>query len=258
MNYAYPVMTRRGLCNLLFTWAQAESYCHKTGAKMIEPNWTSGMRLGPWIRGERYKRYYGGLFNSNGHVSGIYKLLLLLFCRNKVEKFRGMEGFFDSFIDDQPHITEALWQMTRRGIALAVEKSLTEPFIAVHIRRGDFKQAGHVVEDKWFVSATREALGISGLQSENGFVRVFTDGYPEEVLFLQRAFPSLKIKIQDKASPMFDLLLMSKAKVLVGSAKSTFSMWPVFLGQMPSIWEKCCVDSLPRLYCGGEHKALFI
>ena len=251
-------MTRRGLCNLLFTWASAESYCHKTGATMIEPNWTSGMRLGPWIRGERYKRYYGGLFDSEGHVAGIRKYAILLFCKKMVLRFCGMEGFFDPFIDDQPHIKSALWRMTRRNIVLGVEKCLTEPFVAIHIRRGDFRQAGHVVEDRWFVDATREALRMMGSQSDNILVRVFTDGYPEEVLFLQRAFPSVKIVIQDKASPMFDLLLMSKAKVLVGSAKSTFSMWPVFLGQMPSIWAKDGADSLPRLYYGTEDKAVFI
>ena len=258
MMYAYPVMSRRGLCNLLFTWAQAEAYCHRNGVRMIKPNWAFDIRLGPWIRGERYKRYYGGCFNGHGQISGLRKFLILTFCREKVRSFSGMTGFFDPFLDDQAHIVQALWNMTRQRIVREVRKYLGEPFVAVHIRRGDFKQAGHLVGDEWFVKATKEALSRFSNNGRVSLIRVFTDGYAREVLFMKEAFLGLHVEIMDKASPMRDLLLMSKAVGLVGSDRSTFSMWSVFIGQMPSLWPNQSRHTLPRLYVDMANRPIFI
>lgn len=243
-KYVYPVLVRRGLCNLLFTWAQAEAYCHSTGAKMIAPRWVSICRIGPWLRREKYKRYYGGQFTTAGQTTGIKKWFLLIFARRRVKMFHGMENFFDPFIADQPHIKNSLWCMTYPEIRAEVERLATEPFIAVHIRRGDFKQAGWLVGDEWYVEATRRAikdLKVPGVP----LIRVFTDGYEREVAFLAKALPDARVEIMGKAAPMRDLLLMSRAKFLVGSSASTFSMWAVFLGQMPSYWASA---DCPRLY----------
>ena len=48
-------------------------------------------------------------------------------------------------------------------------------------------------------------------------------------------------------SPLVDLILLSKAKILIGSKNSTFSQWASYLGRMPVIWPKGSLK-INRLY----------
>lgn len=243
MNYAYPDLARRGLGNMLFTWAQAVAYCHRTGARMIAPRWASLMRIGPWLRGERYKRYYGRNFTNKGYVWGWRRWL------GNVMVFRGMDGFFDPFLTEQGIVRDELWRIVNPRLVEDIRRMENEgPFIGVHIRRGDFKAAGLCTADEWYLQAIRAALEMYG--RKNALIRVFSDGYPEEVAFIARAFPEVRVVIMPKAPAIQDVLSLSKAEIAVCSPRSTFSMWAVFLGQMPSVWSK---DSeVPRLYCGDD------
>lgn len=243
MNYAYPDLARRGLGNMLFAWAQAVAYCHRTGARMIAPHWASVMRIGPWLRGERYKRYYGRSFTNRGYA-GIWHRWL-----PGVKVFRGMDGFFEPFINEQDVVKDELWRNVNPQIASAVERVASEgSFIGVHIRRGDFKTAGLCTPDEWYVQAIK--LAVETIGCENPLIRVFSDGYPEEVAFIARAFPAARVVVMPKAPAIQDILLLSKSKIAVCTPGSTFSMWAVFLGQMPSIWKKDC--GLPQVYVGEE------
>lgn len=231
---------------MLFTWAQAVSYCHRTGAKMIAPHWASMMRIGPWLRGERYKRYYGRSFTNCGYARSWHRWL------PGVKVFRGMDGFFAPFINDQEVVKNELWRIVNPQIVSEVERVTSEGgFIGVHIRRGDFKTAGLCTPDEWYVRAIELAVGT--FNCENPLIRVFSDGYPEEVAFIARAFPAARVVVMPKAPAIQDILLLSKSKIAVCSPGSTFSMWAVFLGQMPSLWKKGC--ELPRVYVGEERMA---
>lgn len=228
MNYAYPDLARRGLGNMLFTWAQAVAYCHRTGAMMIAPIWTRISRIGPWLRGERYKRYYGGEFTNGGYASRWHRWF------GNVKVFRGMDGFFDPFIDEQRYIRDELWRIVSHRISNQVMKVVAEgPFIGVHIRRGDFSSTGLATGNEWYISAIAKALE-SGKSIKT--IRIFTDGYPDEVAFVAHAFPDLHVVVMPKAPAIQDILLLSKSTMMVCSPRSTFSMWAVFLGQMPSVW----------------------
>lgn len=245
MKYAFPDLPRRGLCNMLFTWAQAVSYCHHHNAEMIAPVWARIFRIGPWLRWERYKRYYGGAFTNEGYVSGIRRWWLLHFRRDCVKIFSGMEGFFNQFLADQQVVKEELYRIVVPHILKAVQSIVDEgPFIAVHIRRGDFANAGLVVPNDWYINAIGKAIEV--VADCRMDIRVFTDGYPDEVAFVSKAFPSSKVIVMDKAPAIQDVLAMSRAKILVGTAESTFSMWAVFLGQMPSIWSSG--RNVPNMY----------
>ena len=92
MIYVYPHFTPGidlgfvrlggpGLGNLLIFYAQAIIYAHEHDCKIIHPTWPS-IKLGPYIRHERDKRFYGDLFTNNtGEISGLQKSRLLLFSR---------------------------------------------------------------------------------------------------------------------------------------------------------------------------------
>lgn len=257
MRYAYPYLLRRGLCNMLFTWAQAVSYCYNQNAKMIAPVWTRLTRIGPLLRGERYKRYYGGEFTNNGYVSGIRRWWLLHFNKGSIRTFRGMDGFFDPFIKNQKIIKEELSRIIAPSILLEVQRIVQEePYVGVHVRRGDFVVAGLLTPDEWYIRAIEAALKSAADQGVDiHTIRVFTDGYPDEVAFISKAFMRHKVVVMKKAPAIQDVLAMSNAVILVCTADSTFSMWAVFLGQIPSVWRKGC--RVPNLYL-GEGRCLFV
>ena len=247
-TYGYPILPRRGLCNMLFTWARAVVYCHQHNAKMIAPLWARITRVGPWLRGERYKRYYGGELTNVGYVTGFKRWWILHFLKSSVAEFSGMDGFFEPFLADQHIVKKELLRIVNPIIRQAVQDiANSEPYIAVHIRRGDFRNAGLITPDEWYITAIDAALGCA---DKNMTIRVFTDGYPDEVSFVTRAYSNNNVIVMPNAPAIQDLLAMSNARVIVCSAESTFSMWAVFLGQKPSVWKKGIV--VPRLYVGDD------
>ena len=209
---------------------------------------TSISRIGPWLRGERYKRYYGGEFTNEGYVSGIRRWFLLNFRKESVRIFSGMDGFFNPFLKDQEIVKNELYRIVSPRISTAVQKIVDEgPFIAVHIRRGDFAVAGLTTPDEWYIEGIDVALkSIAVDERSDCTIRVFTDGYPDEVSFVAKAYPHHKVVVMGKAPAIQDVLTMSKSKILVCTSDSTFSMWAVFLGQIPSVWRKG--RSVPGLY----------
>lgn len=256
MKYVFPNLARRGLCNMLFTWAQAVSHCYHHKAEMIAPIWIKIMRIGPWLRRERYKRFYGGEFTNNGYITGFRRWFLLHFQKKNIKIFSGMEGFFDPFLRDQKIIKDELYRIVSPYILSKVKNDFVESdrsVIAVHVRRGDFSKVGLATPDSWFIDAINIALQNVG--ENKVIIRVFTDGYPEEVMFISKAFPQHKVIVMGKAPAIQDLLMMSKATILVCSSESTFSMWAVFLGQMPSVWKEGSV--VPNLYV-NKSCALFV
>ena len=75
--YAYPILGRGGLGNMLFPWARAEIFCRKTGAQMLAPEWTR-VKIGPILRGEKDKRTYMNHFDNEGYIAGIKKWVRLI------------------------------------------------------------------------------------------------------------------------------------------------------------------------------------
>ena len=107
----------------------------------------------------------------------------------------------------------------------------------------------------WYITAIEVALKVV----ENGGrtvcpIRVFTDGYPDEVAFITKAFPDRNVIVMEKAPAIQDVLTMSRAQILVCTADSTFSMWAVFLGQMPSVWRKG--SNMPKIYVDTNRNIL--
>ncbi len=250
IEYVYPLLMRQGIGNLLFPWARAVMYSKKMGVPIIAPSWARVTRIGPWLRRERYKRFYGGDFTNNGYIKGLRKWWLLHFKQKNISIEQGMKDFFLPFIAYQAEIKKALCSIVNPEIIKRCEEIKNqdgENYVAVHVRRGDFKQAGRTTEDEWFVKALSAALELNAAKSRSA-IRIFSDGYPEELSFLLKRFPSENIIVMPKAPAIQDILVMSKAKVLVCSPRSTFSMWGVFLGQMPSIWKEGAGLMPPEIY----------
>lgn len=274
--YVNPIVGRTGLSNMLFCWARAELYCTFCGAHMLAPQWTNFFRIGPWLRGERDKRYYLNMFTADNAITGLKRQWLLRSCahvqegdlfevdhqeiRLREERLsgaqkgavivdcEGMGGLFDPILMHQEHIRERLWKITAPAIREAVNHMENRPFIGVHIRRGDFSHIGLAIPDAWYVKAVQQAVdrlshAKGGEQSGAPLIRVFSDACPETLQFLPKAFAH--VEIMPKAPALQDLWALSKASIIVGTSRSTFSMWAVYLGQMPSYWHPN--DLMPRL-----------
>lgn len=250
--YANPVVGRTGLGNMLFPWARAEVFCKTRGALMLAPQWVNVCRVGPWLRRERDKRYYLSNFSNRGFIQGLRRFYVLHTAGHvgeadcyerpgcggegvrRVVDFKGMDGFFSPFLRDQAYVKERLYAIAAPAIVRQAEQFSADPFIGVHIRRGDFHRGGLAVEDAWYLMAIERAVKSVEAARKPLPIRVFSDAAPETLQFLTDSFPA--VTFMPKAPALLDLLLLSRSQALVGTSRSTFSMWAVFLGQMPSIW----------------------
>lgn len=241
MMYVYARLTRTGLCNKLFPWARAVVYAHETGARIIAPRWVNLMRIGPWIRRERDKRYYINEFTNDGYCSNWFGIRPAL-CGATV--FAGMESYFAPFLTQQPIVKAELRRIVNPKLVAAADEVGSERFIGVHVRRGDFVSGGISISDAWYIRAISVAREVAGDLP----VKIFSDGNLEK---LKGITSKVKNSVVMAAAPaVHDLLALSHSQVLVATSRSTFSMWAVFLGQMTSIW--CDGKNVPTLYVDNK------
>lgn len=229
--YAYAELPRAGLCNMLNVWARAFLWAKDNGAQMIEPQWVQLNRIGPILRGERDKRFYFGMFQSD-YVSGLRKWFLLAFRKRAIHFEEGQRKDLLDFANRSVELREELFRIAAPDIQRRM-KDIPESFIAVHIRRGDFKGIGQMLPGDYYV----RALTLTMQRLPNVPVLVFSDGTVEELSFLKglgKAYESLRF--MPKAPALHDVLALSKATLLVGTNGSSFSEWSAFIGGMPTYW----------------------
>lgn len=258
MIFANPIVGRTGLCNMLFVWAKSYAFACETGARMLAPQWVNIMRIGPLLRRERSMRYYFGEFTNKGYIGGLTRRIvsvLFVHCsasemmastKSRIVDFRWVKGeFFSPILDHQAKIKDELMRIVNPSILKLSQEVPPSGFIGVHIRRGDFSVIGQSVGDDWYVEAITRAQ--TELGSSSFPILVFSDSDPKDLSGICSKFTN--IRVMPKAPAIQDLLMLSRAKILVGTCRSTFSMWAVFLGQMPSIWGR--IEIPPPMYVNG-------
>lgn len=267
MIYVYPKLTKSGLGNLLFDWARAEVFARMHNLPILSPRWVRFDRLGVWLRRERYKRYYGNSFCTTGFVTGIKRWWIEHFYpeitesnadsgrggRGKIVFSRTVSQFFEGLLEYHDFIHKRLLEIVNPNLVAASRDY--EPFIGLHIRRGDFCLSHLRTSDEWFISAAGKAADMPQAKGTRD-IRVFSDAYPSDIEPITKCLSrnGHNVIVMPKAPAIQDILALSRASVLVGSPHSTFSMWAVFLGQMPSIWKES--NPPPALYYGGDKTVL--
>ena len=251
----YPVIGRFGLGHSLLAWARCFIWCSDNCVKMLAPTWGQ-IRLGPYIRGEADKRKYGSLFVSSGYVTGFHRLLYLVLAKrlsaDKVKciragfrpiavefrnDVRANTRFFCEIVGQNSEIRQELMRITRSQHV--PNEVCRQPFIAVHVRRGDFAMAAGStsltsggsnlrIPLDWFVDmlrALRRGLGHTMRAV------VFTDGTASDVDKLLR---EADVTLESRKSAIHDILHMARSVVIISSG-SGFSMWGSYLGEVPRI-----------------------
>jgi hypothetical protein len=250
LSRCLAVLPNAGLGNILFPWASAQVFASLNGIPATAIGW-SRPHIGPLLRGETQLRVYRGSFQSSYRdiVASVALMMVGNVVRNAVlEKvpcrfqkghlffWSGIPAWHDYFGALKPFrslIRRRMWDALNPDLRQRAMEN-RPPVVAVHIRCGDFRRldkgedfrnvGGVRTPLEYFVNRINEIRGCYGSCLP---VTVFTDGRYEDVVDVL-ALPGVQLAERDM--PIVDLLLMSRAQILVVSASSTFSYWAGFLG----------------------------
>ncbi len=257
MKYVYPKLSSNdllvirlggaGLGNLLFTYGRALDYAKKNNCRVIWPTWPS-FKIGPYLRREKDKRHYIGLFRKPPYmVGGLLKAWVLLTKKKITEEnaaqcpengivvFEKFIGSFDSIREAYADIREVLSASIRDKAVLEFDP---RGAVLLHVRLGDFGKATEQelkagkhdsrLPITWYCEMLRQIRNICGNTVP---AYVFSDGTDEELA------PLLSMNnVQRKTfgNAIADIIALSKAPLLIASG-SSFSMWARYLGRQNTI-----------------------
>ncbi len=253
-----------GLANLLFIYARAVVLAEHEHAEVIWPTWKS-VKIGPWLRHESDKRFYGDLFtNDSSYVHGFRKVFLRLGTRYRltsaearlpdgwegVVSYSAYQGSFKDILEERSMIKEKIIRILNPKCeqALCFDCGYS---INVHVRLGDF--ASVPIADfsenalntrlpiEWYV---RIITDIQHSLGNSVSFNIFSDGTDRELAPLLRLPNVRRVSF---GNAMADILALSRSKVIIASM-STFSRWARFLGGSSCITlknklnERLCAD----------------
>jgi hypothetical protein len=253
-----------GLGNLLFPWARAISHGHKYRVPVIFPTWPQ-IKIGTYLRREKDKRHYSGIFRpTRDYMVGWERIARLIGVRRiKEEDFlndpesyaggkkdyvvaiTGYDGFFAPILDDHELIKKKLLEIVRRE---HIPSEPANPYVAVHIRLGDFKVGNQTTPFEFFDSMLTQVRAAL----DDAEILVFSDGHPSEIDWLLTKHHA---KLTSYGSSIADILAISRSRLLIASKNSTFCWWGSYLGRMPVIWPKD--TSTHRIY-HNPHEELYL
>ena len=249
--YGYPKLNGSGLGNLLWIWAKCFVWCKDNDAKLITPSWLQ-FHPNRIIGRNPDLRLYWCYFMNRGYINGPEKYYRLWKHRTisaddaEKKKIRNFScivvfselGSFTPLIGRHKEVYDELIRITNPRFILP---SKTFPFVAMHIRRGDFEkgtaeqlyrgETNLQVPLEWYIAslrALRDAIGFSFK------VIIFSDGSNDEIVHLLKE-PNVE-RSNDK-NALRDLFLMSSAAGLIAS-RSSFSLWASYLGQIPALYHR--------------------
>jgi hypothetical protein len=259
----YPKLPKSGLGNMLLVWARAVLFAEINKLPIVSPNWGK-IHIGPYLRGERDKRYYGNLFVNQDCLS-IFQYLMTKFGKqelysnpaiSKIELttsdtrakqtsvfvFDRIPHWSDYFVDlkeFQPLIKQKLLAIVRKPVLETIVNN-PAPEISIHARMSDFRKV-QPGEDftrlgnartpmDWYISVINAIRKIAGYDIP---VTIFSDGSDRE---LGELLQLDRVSRSSAASALSDMLTLSKSKLLIASSGSTFSGWASYLGECTTVW----------------------
>jgi len=260
MTSIHCKVPRTGLGNQLFPIVKAHVFAALNSLPVVVTGYRQ-FKLGPYLRGEKSKRNYSNYFNFQKNIASAWieersiqalakkglvneprvERLLEQEVKDGVYLFSEHPHYHDYFVGLRENRDEA-----RKQLQSILRKEIVDevnfkdpPVIGVHIRMGDFRKLKQG-EDFSQVGATRTPEDyfidcINKIRSINGStlpVSIFTDGYRHE---LKELLALKDVDIVEGNRDIVDLLLLSRSKIIITSAGSTFSYWSGFLSDGPVI-----------------------
>ncbi len=245
---------RVGLANKILVWANAYVFAKENNVPLVVTNWLT-IFIGPILRGENSLRFYFGYFNNDS----IFKRLNIRIKSKFLKIDKNVKGdtfpkgtdlvVFDTYMDWLEFFDRI--RLHRERIKSVFFKDLLKKKykvnydnyeslnIGVHIRMGDFGMPNTTFDDdfnpeknsskrtpiRYFVDVINSLRAHAGKPVE---VHVFSDGNEDdlrEVLELER------VQLVKGNKDIEDLLMLSKCRVIVTSATSTFSLLAAYFSE---------------------------
>lgn len=229
-----------GLANCMFVAARAWILHKETNYEFITPTWGK-FSPGPYLRGEKDKRHYFGLFKRLG-ISGFNKLILLLtlpkhkhdptknYENGTIITVEGLGNYFSDLLDHHQLVKDYFIQIILKNHFRLLDKHDFSNVIGVHIRLGDYSNDLRT-DIHWYRNLILEIQ--SQLNSPFQF-NVFSDGTDDEL----KPITDLKnVRRVFFGNAFSDIIALSRCQLIIGS-DSTFSGWGAFLGQVPVIFPR--------------------
>ncbi|MBS1596782.1 MAG: alpha-1,2-fucosyltransferase [Bacteroidetes bacterium] len=253
-------LPKTGLGNQLFPLLKSAVFANLNRLPLIVVGYNQ-FKIGPYLRGEKIKRRYNGYFNFQKNIFGEQIDRFIVWRHRNFEKVEEpaiekiaddqkkrkqfifsaiphWEDYFEGLRENRELVIELFWKMINKSILRKLE-TLPVPCIGVHIRMGDFrklkegedfKKTGAVrTPEDYFIEIINAIRRINNSELP---VCVFTDGYREEI---PKLLSLKRIEVIEGNKDIVDMLLLSKSKIIVASAGSTFSYWAGFLSDSPLI-----------------------
>lgn len=249
-------LPRAGLGNQLFPLMKAYTFAYLNHLPVVVVNYHQ-VKVGPWLRGEKNKRNYNRffVFQKNIVAEQLEKWKIRKYVRSKqytepeIKMIGDKEALSEYFVFSAiPHYAkrfdglkenrELVISLLSDIIAPSIKKKVDQliiPCIGVHIRMGDFRKLRQGEEfgkvgavrtpEDYFINIINSIRKLHGSDLP---VSVFTDGSKSE---LSKLFKLRNINLVEGNNALVDLLLLSRSKIIITSASSTFSYWAAFISE---------------------------
>lgn len=283
MSIVICKLPKAGLGNQLLPLMRAYTfgYLNKLPVTVIDYHF---IKIGPWLRREKTKRNYKGFFTYQQNVFTA-----------KIKKWKIRDEIKNAFVEPEikalhdPHSSSFLFSeiphythrfaglMENRQLVIKLfydlistsiknEVALMEgPCIGIHVRMGDYRKLKTGEEfgklgtvrtpEGYFINIINSIRRLHGSELP---VSVFSDGTKKE---LKQLFELSNVHLVECNNDLIDLLLLSKSKIIVTSAGSTFSYWAGFISDAPIIMHPTVlhhkirvVNEAGKLYEGVLHE----
>lgn len=239
----HAVLPRAGLANRLLVWGRAAAYAQMHGLPLFVQGW-GHIHLGPLLRREKSLRYYATFFECPGYFKGITRLKQTHLLQSRAvvtepelreplpphakcvvfNQVPSKEDYFRDLRGHEDFLSDAFTDMVRQRWHQQLPVK-SEPFVALHVRRGDFGTAGiQLSSESYFASTLSRLRAATGIKN----AVVFSDARPDEIPELL-GLPN--VSYAEHGSEILDLLDMSRADIIVTSLRSTFGYWGGFVSQ---------------------------
>jgi hypothetical protein len=238
---------------------RAYVFAHLNSLPVIVMNYKQ-IRLGVYLRGEKSKRNYSGYFNFKKSFFKSLLVRLKIYLKNpptvlepklikmptgvsllpnyQFSEIPHWSNFFDELNVNRELVKNLFTNLLNKQIINSLKKKMP-PVIGVHIRMGDFRKLSHGEDfsksgsvrtpEQYFIDIIQSIRAINGKSLP---VSVFTDGYAHEFNELLKIN---NVALVEGNKDIVDLILLSRSKIIITSAGSTFSYWAGFLSDSPII-----------------------
>lgn len=238
-KHCYAFLPHAGLGNKLFVWAQCVVFARNNNCGYSVTGWYH-LHFRTLLRivfmGEKRHEYYFNPFKSNpfrglkflGFRASNAKLVSQADSGKKMDdessyyfKDLSRDDYFVTLRDYRNVISETFWSKIKEKYIPSDRPN----HISIHIRRGDFIAMGWVSPLDYYKKILLMIRVHLGFQVQT---TIYSDGTRQE---LAEILNEPNTFFYQTVNPIYDMLSMSRSKLIVLSANSTYGMWAAFLSE---------------------------